>query len=100
MDYYAIVGMVVICLIAVVGFFISIKKSLSDDRKPLEDLNIAITKLNTNFENMLTQDKVRDKRLEKHSVEIDGIIERQRTNEKQLANHELRINSLEQNVKQ
>lgn len=88
MDYYAVVGMVAIALIAMVGFFISIKKSISDERKPMEDLNINITKLNTNFENMLEQDKIRDKRIEKHGVEIDEI-------EKTVNNHEARIKVLE-----
>lgn len=88
MEYYAVAGMVAIALIAMVGFFISIKKSISDERKPMEDLNINITKLNTNFENMLEQDKVRDKRIEKHGVEIDEI-------KKTVNNHEVRIKVLE-----
>lgn len=95
MDYYVVFGMVVVALIAIVGFFISIKKSIKDEREPMEDLNLNIVRLNTNFENMLGQDKIRDKRLEKHGVEIDKIVEKQRTNERTLENHELRINMLE-----
>lgn len=98
MEYYQIVGLVVIALIAIIGFFISIKKSLNDERKPIEDLNQNIVRLNANFENMLENDKIRDKRINKHGEEIDEIIEKQRENEKQLVRHELRIGSLEKKV--
>ncbi len=98
MDYYQIVGLVAIALIAITGFFISIKKSLNDDRKPIEDLNESIVRLNTNFENMLANDKIRDTRITKHGEEIDEIIEKQRDNEKQLLKHELRIGNLEKKV--
>lgn len=98
MDYYQIVGLVAIALIAITGFFISIKKSLNDDRKPIEDLNESIVRLNTNFENMLANDKIRDTRITKHGEEIDQIIETQRQNEKTLSNHELRITNLEKRV--
>lgn len=95
MDYYAIIGMVVLALIAIFGFLISIRKSMNDDRKPIEDLNISVTRLNGNFENMLQRDSIRDKRLDKHEDEIDIIRETQRQNEKTLAKHELRIEALE-----
>lgn len=98
MDYYQIVGLVAIALIAITGFFISIKKSLNDDRKPIEDLNESIVRLNTNFENMLANDKIRDDRITKHGEEIDEIIEKQRDNEKQLDRHELRIGNLEKKI--
>lgn len=98
MDYYQIVGLVAIALITIIGFFISIKKSLNDDRKPIEDLNESIVRLNTNFENMLANDKIRDTRITKHGEEIDQIIETQRQNEKTLSNHELRITNLEKRV--
>lgn len=95
MDYYAIIGMVVLALIAIFGFLISIRKSMNDDRKPIEDLNISVTRLNGNFENMFQRDSIRDKRLDKHEDEIDIIREAQRQNEKTLAKHELRIEALE-----
>lgn len=98
MDYYQIVGFVVIALIAIVGFFISIKKSLNDERKPIEDLNASIVRLNINFENMLENDKIRDGRITKHGAEIDHILEQQRENEKTLVTHDLRIGSLEKRV--
>lgn len=98
MDYYQIVGLVAIALITIIGFFVSIKKSLNDDRKPIEDLNESIVRLNTNFENMLANDKIRDTRITKHGEEIDQIIETQRQNEKTLSNHELRITNLEKRV--
>lgn len=98
MDYYQIVGFVVIALIAIVGFFISIKKSLNDERKPIEDLNASIVRLNINFEHMLENDKIRDGRITKHGEEIDHILEQQRENEKTLVKHDLRIGSLEKRV--
>lgn len=95
MDYYAIAGMVVIALIAILGYMNSIKKEVQNDREPIEKLNISITKLNENFKHILYNDEVRDSRLNKHSDEIDKIVERQRSNEKTLANHELRLHNLE-----
>lgn len=95
MEYYAIAGMVLVCLIAISGFFASIKKSLNEDKKPLEDLNLNITKLNINFENMMSQDKIRDKRIDKHGQQIDAISERQKENEKKILEHDIRIIRLE-----
>ena len=66
MDYYIIVGMVVISLIAIISFLNSFKKSIQEDRKPLTDLNNSITELNANFKNMLANDETRDKRISKH----------------------------------
>lgn len=98
MDYYQVVGLVVVALIAIIGFFISIKKSLNDEKKPIEDLNVNIVRLNTNFEHMLESDKIRDNRINKHGEEIDEIIEKQRENEKQLAKHDWRIGNLEKKI--
>lgn len=95
MDYQTILGMVVTAVIALVGCYAAIKKNISDERKPMEDLNNNITKLNLNFEHMLQQDGVRDKRIEKHGQEIDEIREQQNENEKILGNHETRISYLE-----
>lgn len=91
-DYYAVVGMVVIALGAVISLIISIKKSLADDRKPMENLNANLIKLNSNFEHMMELDKVRDKRIEKHGEEIDNI-------EEQVFDHEKRITVLEKGAK-
>lgn len=95
MDYYAIVGMVIFALIAIFGFIISIKKNINDDRRPTEELNISVTWLNGNFENMLQRDDIQDKRINKHGDEIDTIRETQRQNDKILAKHGLRIEALE-----
>lgn len=92
MNYYAVAGMVAIALIAMIGFYASIKKTLNDERKPMEDLNVNIVKLNSNFEHMLAQDKVRDKRIEKHGEQIDNL-------EKEVNLHETRITVLEKQVR-
>ena len=99
MDYYGIVGMVVAAIILVGGFYYTVSKNAREEAKPMQELNENLIKLNTNFQNMMEQDKVRDKRLETHGKEIDKMREQQRTNEKILDLHELRIGSLEDKVK-
>ena len=81
---------------AITGFFISIKKSINEERKPIEELNLNIVRLNANFDNMMRSDEIRDTRITKHGEEIDRIIEIQRESEKTLSNHELRIKRLEE----
>lgn len=98
MSYEEILGLMFVAFIAIFGFFLSIKKSVKDEKKPLEDLNINIVRLNTNFENMLEQDKIRDNRISKHGQEIEEVIEKQRINEKTLSNHELRISYVEKKL--
>lgn len=95
MDYYAVLGLMFAALVAIVGFFISIKKTINDERKPIEDLNENIVRLNANFDNMMRNDEIRDVRITKHGEQIDRVIETQRQNEKTLSNHELRIKNLE-----
>lgn len=106
MDYYLIFGMVMVSVIAILGFLMSMRKSIKDEaekrkeesekrNKPINDLNLTITELNVHFKHMLENDVVRDKRLDKHGQEIDKIVEKQRENEKTLGNHELRITTLE-----
>lgn len=98
MNYYEIVGLMTVALIAIISFFISIRKTIRDDRKPLEELNTNIVKLNANFQNMLDKLAVQEKRLNKHGSEIDEIIENQRDNEKKLDRHELRIERIEKHI--
>lgn len=100
MDYYTVAGMVIVALLAFAGSYWSIKKNTVDDRKPLEDLNISITKLNTHFEHMLENDETRDQRLKKHGEEIDKIRERQRDNERTLDRHGQDIEYLKEKVKE
>ena len=95
MDYYLVFGMMVVALIAITGFFISIKKSINEERKPIEELNLNIVRLNANFDNMMRSDEIRDTRITKHGEEIDRIIEIQRESENTLSKHELRIKRLE-----
>lgn len=98
MNYYEVVGLMTVALIAIISFFISIRKTIRDDRKPLEELNTNIVKLNANFQNMLDKLAVQEKRLNKHGSEIDEIIENQRDNEKKLDRHELRIERIEKHI--
>lgn len=98
MNYHEVVGLMTVALIAIISFFISIRKTIRDDRKPLEELNTNIVKLNANFQNMLDKLAVQEKRLNKHGSEIDEIIENQRDNEKKLDRHELRIERIEKHI--
>lgn len=102
MDYYAIVGMVALALVALFGFLItfkaSIKKEIDDGRKPIDELNINVIRLNSNFDYMRERDEIRDQRINKHGTEIDTIIEKQRANEKALAQLEMRVGALEKEV--
>ncbi len=56
---------------------------------PIIKLNINITKLNSNFENMMNNDKIRDQRINTHGKEIDNL-------GKIVDRHELRIQNLEE----
>lgn len=55
---------------------------------PIIQLNVNITKLNTNFENMMERDKERDNRITAHGKEIENI-------EKIVNIHEWRLKDLE-----
>ena len=98
MEYYAVLGLMFAALVAIIGFFISIKKTINEEREPIEERNINIVRLNANSDNMEKNDEIRDIRITKHGEEIDKIIEIQRQNEKILNNHELRIKNLENRV--
>lgn len=98
MNYYEVVGLLAVALIAIVSFFVSIRKTINDDRKPLEELNTNIVKLNANFQNMLDKLAIQEKRLNKHGSEIDEIINNQRNNEMKLERHELRIERIEKHI--
>lgn len=102
MDYYAIVGMVALALVALFGFLISfkasIKKEMDDGRRPIDELNINVVRLNSNFDYMRERDEIRDQRINKHGAEIDSIIEKQRSNEKALAQLEMKVGALEREI--
>ena len=95
MDYYAIVGMVVIAFIALFGFLHSFKKSTEDEKKPMQELNNSIIRLNVNFENMLKNDQIRDNRIRIHGKEIDELDDRLNEVEHEQSNPETSISSLE-----
>lgn len=102
MDYYAIVGMVALALVALFGFLITfkapIKKEIDDGRKPIDELNINVIRPNSNFDYMRERDEIRDQRINKHGTEIDTIIEKQRANEKALAKLEMRVGVIEKEI--
>lgn len=91
MEYYATLGMLCVGFIALFGFLNQLKRQIKEDREPLNDLNISITRLNANFENMLEHDQIRDRRIKKHGEQIDTIKEKQKENETKLEIHDLAI---------
>ncbi|HIZ55565.1 MAG TPA: hypothetical protein H9671_05085 [Firmicutes bacterium] len=88
MEYYAVMGMVAACLIAVFGLSVNLKKKLKEEEKPLQELNINITKLTMAIDSMRENDIIRDKRIEKHGNEIDDLKRRATMNEARIVNLE------------
>lgn len=105
MSYEEIFGMIFVAFIAICGFFYSMKKTIKEERKPLEDLNKSIVELNANFKNMVESDKVRDTRITKHGLEIEDIQGKQRENtvklhevESKVDKNDIRISEVEKTV--
>lgn len=99
MSYYEIVGLMAIALIALFSFFSSVKKTLKEDRKPIEELNKTIIELNINFKNMIEQNKIRDDRITRHGLQIDNLEDAVKDNSKRLDIQDTRITHLEQRIK-
>lgn len=98
MDYYAIVGMVVAALILVGTAMNTQKKSVKEELKEVEQLNVNIVRLNASIEHMIELDRVRDRRITKHGEELDAVKERQIENEKRLQDHESRLKNFEKSA--
>lgn len=99
MEYYTIAGMVLIVVIAIFSFYITIKKSVKNELGALDELNINVVRLNSNFEHMLERDEIRDKRMEKHGLEIDELKEKVQTADKAILKHELKIQQIEEKIR-
>lgn len=76
MEYYAIVGMVIVSMVAIFGLFTHISNTISKFTQPLNDLKIAIETLNTTIHSILNDMKRQDERLQKHGEALDKIVER------------------------
>ena len=105
MSYNEIFGIIFIAFIAIIGFFINIRKSMKDEQKPMEELNNNIVELNANFKNMLESDKVRDNRIAKHGVELDDLQQKVSANSVKIDNtrikceaNDIRINEMEKKI--
>lgn len=98
MDYYAIVGMVVICLIALVGFQQSQKKATKEDMAQVQKLNENLILCNSKLDHMLENDKVRDNRISKHGEQIDELKNNQRVAYERLGNAEKAIDRHEHRI--
>ncbi len=99
MSYYEIVGLMAIALIALFSFFSSVKKTLKEDRKPIEELNKTIIELNINFKNMIEQNKIRDDRITRHGHQIDNLEDAVKDNSTRLDIHDTRLTHLERQIK-
>ena len=53
-------------------FYLS-KKQLTEERKPIDELNKTITELNANFNAMIESNKLRDELIAKHTEEIGDL---------------------------
>ena len=93
MQEHELIGLLVGALTALIGLVSAITV-------PIIRLNSNIVKLNSNIIHIQELDRTWDERLNSHSEDIDNIIERQRSNEKILDLHELRLTSLEEKNKE
>lgn len=73
-------GMLVMALCALIGLFSAVIV-------PLIKLNVTLAKLNSALDSVLESDKIRDRRINAHSEQLDQ-------HEKQIAEHEVRLKHL------
>lgn len=73
MTYEQILGMVLMALSAIFAMFLSFKKQLMEERKPIDELNKTITELNANFNAMIESNRLRDELIAKHTDQIDNL---------------------------
>ena len=92
MSYEAVLGMSFLAFVAIITFFINIKKTLNEEKKPIDLLNENIIRLNENIKNMAKSDEIRDRRITRHGEEIDEL-------KKTVAVNTNRINQVENKIK-
>lgn len=68
-----VLGLMVVAFITLAGFWMSLKKYMKDERKPLDTLNDSIIRLNENIKNMARADEIRDRRIGEHGKEIEEL---------------------------
>jgi len=71
MEYYAIVGMVVFALIAIIGVYYAVKTNTEKSIEPIHQLNVTIAKLTAAVDNMSASLERIDQRVTKHGGEIE-----------------------------
>lgn len=98
MDYYLIFGMVVVAMIAVLGFITSIKNEGKKEQSLFEQLNISITQLNDEIRRMNDITVSNEKRIEKHGKQIDDLDNCVSDIEKQVSIHDLKISNIEKSI--
>lgn len=81
-----VVGMVVIAVITLGSIFTVFLKAT----KPINDLNMNIIKLNETIKNLLENEKIQNKRLDKHGEEIDQLKSLVAIHEERLKNMEVK----------
>lgn len=93
MDYYEIVGMVAIALIAILGFFISYRKAVQENMRPMENLNRSIIELTASIKYLTEKLETQEARVTKHGGEIDDTKKRVTELEKKVGNLEFKVSS-------
>lgn len=78
-------------IMTILGFFGALIALVA----PILKLNSNLVRLNANFEHMMKNDEIRDRRIEKHGAEIDEVKNLATETSHVVANHETRIQSLE-----
>lgn len=84
LDEHIIVGYVLAALVLIIGFAATILKLY----RPLQDLNLGITKLTTIMQFILEEQKTLKTRITKHGQELDKVVQ-------QLTEHNIKIEQLE-----
>lgn len=81
MQYYAVVGMMAVALIAIYGFYAAFKKAVKtefqENNKPINDINKTLVSINKTLERIDMDDRTRDRRISNHGQQIDELIKKQ-----------------------
>lgn len=73
MEYYAILGMLLVGLTVIISVLASFSKFTSSFSQPINELKIAIENLNSSVASMKDLIKVQEERISKHGNEIDDV---------------------------
>lgn len=87
MEYYAILGMLVVGLTVIISVLASFSKFTNSFTQPIHELKIAIENLNSSVASMKELIKVQEDRITKHGNELDDVKDRLTQLETKVAIH-------------